>query len=561
MRNTVKLLCTLFAFTLLALCLCIPAFAEDSEAPTEEPCFSVTDAEGNVTTYTNAGKINTAFSSMETGSTLTLLSDIQARDFAVKLIAKSGAEVYFDFAGHTMNCEVKENIFVVDGNSTVIHVYSSLPGAKVFGRDPSTGQGSNLISMKGTDCTAYLGAYGDHSGDNISVYLPAFIDHGGPASSHVYVDGGNYYRNIGDWSGFVITRQDGYVSIKNANVFGVNSTLKFNLAGVGGVMDIENCYVANLDTKAGMIANFNCNSMITFTDCVFSEVLFNADSYGTPTGAQVGGRAVIEGNTSYSEAPSFTSWFEVYTTDNLVRVNRPIDFVPEYNVYGSYPYSYDMIPVTDLPTGMYVYAQEGEFSQIEWEIFNDLVSEEWLNGEIPVCPFDIPEDDETFKFTMDEILPVDGCALYSVEAERNFQVFYNLNVYSAVDVNVYIPTAVKISVINVAGSYFEADDFTSAEIVEIDGVECYKLSKTGLRYDMLAVDYRLTLTMTTRWGNEMVEVITSYSLDVARYLGSVLDGDFDSADKDFVKEFVAYVKETYEKSNSTLPQKFEDLLA
>ena len=31
--------------------------------------------------------------------------------------------------------------------------------------------------------------------------------------------------------------------------------------------------------------------------------------------------------------------------------------------------------------------------------------------------------------------------------------------------------------------------------------------------------------------------------------------------KDFVKEFVAYIKETYEKSNSTLPQKFEDLLA
>ena len=350
--------------------------------------------------------------------------------------------------------------------------------------------------------------------------------------------------------------------MKNANIFGANSSLKFNLAGVGGVMEFENCYIANLETKVGMIANFNCNSMIIFTDCVFHDVLFNADSYATPGASQIGGRAVIEGNTSYSEAPSFTSWFEVYTTDNLVRVNRPMDFVPEYNVYGSdYPYSLDMIPVAEIPTGLYTYADEGEFSEIEWEIFNDLVSEQWLNGELPVCPFDIPEDDETFKYVFDQIVPVDGYALYCIEPERNFDVFCNLNVYSAVDVNIYIPKGVSVSIVNVAGAYFEEDDFASAEIVEINGAEYYKLSKKGLRYDMLSVDYRLTITMTRVWNNEMVEVITSKPLSIASYVKTVLDGDFESSDKDFLKEFVAYIKETYEKSNSTLPQKFEDLLA
>ena len=561
MRKLTAIFTFLLAFALIICAFTLSIFAEtegDTVLGEDNSTFKVTDADGNVTYYADGNYMDDVFATMKSGSTMTMLSDFSSPASGISFKPAADTELFFDFAGHTLSSEVKHSLFLLQVEGSTVHVYSSRPGAMFFGKDSSNNQGYCFMRTEGKETTGYLGTYGDYPGSNISIYLPAIVDNTSDSSSNIYVDGGNFYRNIGDWSGFFIVRQNGYVSVKNANIFGVTSSLNFNLAGLDGRIDVENCFLANLKDGGNICANLQSGSVISFTDCSFVDVVFNASSVGAETNDRAGGKITINGDCSYSNEPNFANCVQVNKTENFVRVYRPVQCEVAYNTYGSYPFSYEVLPHDEPVVALYAYATEDQFADIEWCFGDEIISEAWLYGETPINPFEIPEDTEFVRYELDEIKPVDGYEMYYINAYRNFDIYYNLNVYSNVDINVYIPAMADIEEASLGGTLYTSDAISKAPIVKIDGVDYRKLTKSGIRYDMLFTSYKLVLAIV---GNDkMRTTFDSFAdISVSGYVRNLMASELPDTDKAFVKEVVAYVKEVYAKLEKEFPAELENI--
>ena len=540
--------------------------------------FAVIDELGNVTKYYDPTELTNAFKRMVPGSTMQLLDDIVGRTFSIYFSTTFPGEYGFDFNGYDLICEKKNNIFQVGSANTVLNVYSSRPGGRIFGKsnqtDLSVGEGSNVVKLSGKNSVVNLGAYGNYPGSNLSSYTAALVDVTcNDGTCTVNINGGNYYRSLTDWSGYIIARKSSGIcnfNIDGARLIGTLGVPNFNIVAERATVNVKNSLVMCIDGNSGnLCSNLGLGSSVTLDNCIINNMVFQASTHAKASaGSETPEGVIVVKNTcSFVKDTRFAKVdYATLPSGSAVRVNRMIEGVIEYNVFGTdlSNLSYDMITYEGSTRGTYIYVNlnETETADVEWEYFGDYYSETWLVGEMPFPPFKIPEDNATTRYILDTIEPVTDYAIYSLTPHLNFTPLYNFTLNAtSFNINVYVPTAATgLISVNVGGAPISLDgDLTALPTVEIDGVQYYKLTKKDVSYTFTGNEYKATIYAYSKEDSRM-EYAESLTLSVASYVSAILEGDFAEQDKQNVKDFVLVASRAYASVGAAFPESLKKYL-
>jgi len=583
MKNISKIAIAVLVLTLVFCSFMLVASAETEEE--RKPVFVVIDADGKETNYYSPYELHSASMNMKDGSTMRLLEDIYLTDVnrvsGVVFLPKGGIEqpdgsikqreLYFDFAGHMVAYTADANwLFGLNSSNVKLNVYSSKPGATYFGVLTTTSlKGGGFATIGGENCELNVGDFGEYSGNNISSYSGCFINISDETST-INVNGGNYYRYTTNFIGFMIVRAGGgTINLNNANFMGTTGIVEFNFCGSGALAQINanNCIFANLqgltsaDVLTGaIIRRLYSDSIVNFNGCAFSDVDYYIKE--APEAETKGyGTVRFDINCVYNDMPnSFANYMKYPIGKDIVNANRNITGA-KYPIITLETQSFDLIPYEREIRGKYALAEEEDIFDISWEYLGkQLPTEQWLRGEVPVPPFDIPEDTEYVKYKVDEILPVTDHAYYSVSVQRNFKMFYNYDLHSALDLNVFIPKCDVISKVTLGGKTYTKDALSKLAYVTVGGVEYYKLSVEGIAFSNCTDNVKLDVTMI---GNDESQTpfTESKMLNLAKYSEALLNDADKASVHGTLKTMLEHIETVYKNNKKTLPEAYRKLLA
>ncbi len=239
-------------------------------------------------------------STVPSGATVVLYKDIALLGSVIK---NTTADIYLDLAGHSITNASGESIFKLTSGGE-LHIYSSKAGAKIT----STSTGA-LISLDASNAKAYVGAFGEHSGDNITYEGMYVLISGETATAEAPVsgaslslNGGIYLKTVGastnpDFMFDIREFADTAVSISDATVAvaGGLATTKgyiFNVLNGNTTVNIEASNVlymgsGRISSRAMLFNKLASGSKCTVSDSVLyvNMRITNADDGAITLGA------------------------------------------------------------------------------------------------------------------------------------------------------------------------------------------------------------------------------------------------------------------------------------
>lgn len=580
MRKTVKILIAFLAFALCFASVAMLSSAEDSGPA----LFSITDSEGTVTNYYALSDFKSAAQSMESGSTLTLLSDLTFEDGMSVLFnvgseedgVKTINEYFVDMNGHDVYVKKKDAALFRIGAYSTLHVYSSKPGAEFFGKDckdtKKNYKGSAFLSAGGTDSTLYFGDHGEYSGDNISLYTCCVIDLNDGENAKAYINGGLHIKNIGDYTGFFCVRGRGYMEINDAIIITtIKSPPSFNLAHPTheGEVVCNNTLFVGIGASAAF-TNISRNYTITYNNCHFTGMTFTGSTASVDevldengnvlSSTKVYGKAIISEDCTFGEIPENLPEFVVLPENvEFLRVNRDWKGTLYYCDFGTdiSNIDFEVRKYEANYPGRYAVSTTDKKVQVIWS-YNDQMSEEyWLSGETPTHSFSNIRDSEAVKYHIEGYGPVTSDTIFSIEPMRDFDIYANLTVYSQINLNLYIPADAMESITAITLTGGVEVDLTKLTTIKHGGVDYYKVEIKNISLSSAAKNYTVNFTALDGANKKCT---LSFTFSVLDYAQIVMDSDVLASKKEFVALTVLRIEKAYKKLGLQVPASVTDFI-
>ena len=410
----------------------------------------------------------------------------------------------FDFAGHTVFSDYKgdNNFFTATGESAVLNVYSSKPGARLMlFQEKSTSSGSVLGTSSGA--TVNLGDYLDENGEivypgeNLSTYSAGGFSLGSGVTMNIM--GITMYRVGTDHVAYYnISGNNSVMNFTRARAFGVGRYLQIACredkdregTTYNNVVTFEDCIISNIGSPSVVTGAFfrymADDNKIYFKNTVFDTVSFTCEKYFSHSGLMD-----TEGNIKFPNARTAVISFDEKCSYNQLpdvksmkdKAEDSVKFamfqfpelaegygergsgVPEYilsdglitDVYcmeiaadqltddGFLDLEiHDLLAGWDDLSGMFTlpYAgYEDDVVEVTWE-YNGVTSEPelWLKGENPTpYTINVPRDTEYIKYNTLKVYEEGNYAFYTVTPEVNLSVKVNFTLGDKTYINVYVP--------------------------------------------------------------------------------------------------------------------------
>lgn len=441
---------------------------------------------------------------LTTGSTVKLLSDIFVDTGSVTV---SGKTVYLDLNGFNLiftnkTC-TRGTAFSVK-NSSNFYLYSSRTDGNLFHASPQASYeettdittplkpASHAVFSLGESSKINLGAYGDASGDNLSIYANILVDANSSYGNDEYaitIDGGYYNRySAGKMAGMFYFRDSGSltgyfnVSAKNAT-FNAESRTFYCYSdtndSVGEKLfriDVENCVFAG-GTVADREAMYEGRMQANFSNCYFLTTPGSSDIVNLNEGCHF----IKEYPASLDEGFLFAKSINkkaINLKTNTFSFSKHSYDSTEKVIYADFNLS--SLDVTESAQEYYfnnVSASEKNTSNITWvDLDGNSVTEAWYNGSIPSANRPLPEGNDIYYYTYGKISEANGDRTYVAKPIAKFGLKINLTLSEDLIYNVYIPEAVAdgIKEVRVYNSVGEGKVLERGELATINSVPYYR---------------------------------------------------------------------------------------
>ena len=550
--------------------------------------FTVYDASGNLVKEYNSDNseptdITTALSGISDGSTLKLSSDIH---LSGSLTVPASKKVYFDLAGnslvfsyvgtHTYNADGtvkgidsgKAPTFRISTGCT-FYLYSSEAGGKIYNSyynyETKSLKGQAIIANNGTikNSNVFIGEVTNggvtYSGDNLSTYSSNLVYYSTANSTNtVTINGGSYYRTIGDNFAMNILYADAKLIINDAllasNVSGANGAL-FATYKKTGANDATNPSTMNVElnrcilyTATNLYNEFWYGAKVTFDDCYIASnvsattpggttILLDGNYIGTPSSMNAGviynGGVLADTNKAFSLKLDFNKFVYNY--------NSTTPAASTYNQSSSESYNtvYREILFTKVSAAV------GNYETVTWKYDGSTKTEYWHEGATPTSPFRIPDTrSELYSYVpSSDILPAVGgnTVTYEFSQKLTLDVYLSITLHNDFIYNVYIPTE-AFSVITSVEIDGEAVSIKDLSTEMIDGEE-YSLIKFPIKASRGGETFTVKVYATGYMGKTAV---TEYDVSIPAYAEKILDSGYGEKTKSLMRIVLAYVKSACE---------------
>ena len=200
------------------------------------------------------------------------------------------------------------------------------------------------------------------------------------------------------------------------------------------------------------------------------------------------------------------------------------------------------------------YVVTDDFVTVSWDVGTDFASEKWVKGEIPVCPFELPEANATVKYTFPEITAATEDVTYTLTAVPSFTPMMNLSLSLDFDLGIYLPAEADVISITIGGVTYT---YEQPLYVTVGGIAYKKYTFRGITPER-ACDY-VSLELVLSGGDFSIEA--DYEVSLVNYLGTILAGGY-SREAELLAAAVAnYVDKAYIYAEKTSDIAYRELSA
>jgi hypothetical protein len=166
----------------------------------------------------------------------------------------------------------------------------------------------------------------------------------------------------------------------------------------------------------------------------------------------------------------------------------------------------------------YPYLVTKNFAKITWNVLGEVVNENWVCGEMPVCPIKIPSDTREIKYEMPHITVADENKIYKLSVSPNFTLKTSVNLGMNLSLNVYIPEMnIKRLTVNT-----EDVDVSELKTVLLDGLPYYKMTIDN----GLPIDYEKRSKISVFVDSAVGEKRFDAEVSIPKYVDTVLLGGY-----------------------------------
>ncbi len=220
----------------------------------------------------------------------------------------------------------------------------------------------------------------------------------------------------------------------------------------------------------------------------------------------------------------------------------------------------DTLVTLDIPKGFALARKENyyiltdDFVTVSWDVGTDFVSEMWVTGEIPVCPFALPEANATVKYTFPEITAATEDVTYTLTAVPSFTPMMNLSLSLDFDLGIYLPVEADVISVSIGGFTYT---YEQPLYVTVDGIAYKKYTFRGITPDR-ACDY-VSLELVLSGGDFSIEA--DYEVSLVNYLGRILAGGYSREAEILAVAVADYVDKAYAYAQKTSDPAYRELAA
>ena len=167
---------------------------------------------------------------------------------------------------------------------------------------------------------------------------------------------------------------------------------------------------------------------------------------------------------------------------------------------------------------VYPYTVTKDHATIKWVWPNATEREVWKVGELPTCPFEIPENTREIRYNLADIVPVTDSVDYILTTSQNFKTKMSLELGMDYSLNFYV-SEIDFNYVKIGDfSYGEGD----AKLVTVDGAPYYKFNTGALTAEECTKTLSATVAVPSAFG----EKTYNFNLNVAKYLDEILSGGY-----------------------------------
>jgi len=565
MKRAVRLLllCLILAFLLcfssvLALATDTETEGTPEQTPEETPenttpLYAVVGADGEKTEYCDITEMSAVFKNMNDGDTMQLLSDITDNEGILLFEVPSDKTLNFDFNGHTITNNYKtSNLFFLGGengtSNSTLNIYSSQKGGafrsiyNIAADDPETEDkveytraGSPLVTVSGTNNTVNLGKYGDIPGENFSMYGPVLVQLAAKSvGATANIDGGNYYRPLSDWVGFIIVRdgaENAVINLKNSKLLATGGIGNINLLAKGVVMNIDNCFLATVGEGEGgsLFRTLDAGTVVTITDSAFAGYTLNSQTVETL------GNAVIEGieneaqvlfklGCSFDRTPPSDSKYIKFEKGRLVGSDSILKN-ESWPIYNENEIDYTLFPYEKTIRAPYVLIGENdETVEIAWDLNGEIIVEEFVKGAVPYPLFNTAGFDGVVDYVIGETEPAYEDSVYDISISRHFNIYVSTVLLGETfDVRVYIPCETWVYNVKLGDAIYNYNSLSAESFprTQIDGADHYVFEIKNIPYRMAGAAQQLTVIVFED-GKGIPAITYSCNINIAEYCSELM---------------------------------------
>ena len=324
-------------------------------------------------------------------------------------------------------------------------------------------------------------------------------------------------------------------------------------------IDVDNCIISG---KAGIVHELPFGYDLNITNSYVMTSNLKANHSDNTQLGLVGemGDVNIGYNCIFAapvvDYPEYVNFPEELEFVSVNKVQNTTFYYPEWgDTHDSI--NYVPVPHEAVINGLYSIANPADVVTVTWVCDNVTRVERRQKGDLPLNPFNNISDSSALEYYVDGYAPLTEDVRWEVKYRRNFEIYVNLTVYSTINVNYYIPVEVFNDIKEVNFTGVSAFDPTKAAVVQIEGVDYYKISTSGVRLSGCVKDYSYMLVVKDGKGNER---ILNGKVSLTGYMKQILEGEFDADAKALITKTAGRIANAYTELEISVPADFAALL-
>ena len=166
----------------------------------------------------------------------------------------------------------------------------------------------------------------------------------------------------------------------------------------------------------------------------------------------------------------------------------------------------------------YKYTVAKSYAKINWVWPDKSKGENWRVGDMPICPFVLPESTREVKYEMPKIVPVSAAATYTLKTAQNFETKVSAELGANYSLNFYI-SEINFTSVKVGNTTYKMSE---AKVVEVNGKTYYKFNTGSIDAINSANTIAVTVSVQSAFGERQYR----YDINLLKYLDQVLSGGY-----------------------------------